>query len=297
MTISREFGAEEIRNVYGDAEFNDPAATPAGCRGSEEKITVSNAKDSNTLNAGADATTLTFDFPSPIPVNAVDVYLQVVFRGELGAEQDAVVVATKDISEPTHMTLVNVTDYLFCYNDNWYYKNEDGSLPANIPAKFSVALRAQPYSVARVAFGADAGAVAGSVLNKPLVVVNDLAPGQFARFAVLTEREVTFNDDIAGFYSPEPPPYKLHYPAGNQLSVRGTDLPGDAYRLAPQWAEIGSFRNARHFGLLLGFLHVGSGDCYIRPPPATPASPWKPIPPEPGYAAIPSIKSVTVNFN
>lgn len=53
-----------------------------------------------------------FNFSSnPIPINATDLYLQVVYRGGLGVETDAVVVATRDISEPTYISLTNDTDY------------------------------------------------------------------------------------------------------------------------------------------------------------------------------------------
>jgi hypothetical protein len=174
--LSGEFGAREIRPSYGDVEFNDPTAVPPGCRRTEEGITVSDAQPPIVLTAGAaNPTALTFTFANPVPVNATDVYLQVVFRGVQGSEQDAVVVGTKDISEPTHFSIVNVTDYLFCYNDNWYYKNVDGSLPANIPAQYSSALQAQPYSATRMAFGKNAGVIDGGVLTNPLVVVNDLA--------------------------------------------------------------------------------------------------------------------------
>ena len=296
--LSGEFGTREIRSSYGDAEFNDPTAVPPGCRRTEEKITVSDAQPSVSLAAGAaNPTALTFTFANPVPINATDVYLQVVFRGVQGSEQDAVVVGTKDISEPTHFTIVNVTDYLFCYNDNWYYKNADGSLPSNIPAQYSSALQAQPYSATRMAFGRNAGVIGEGVLTNPLVVVNDLAPGQFARFAVLTEPEVVFNDEIAGFYSPQPPPYKLHYPAGNQLTVQGTDLPNDPYKLRRDAGQIDSFRNTRYFALTFGYPKAGTGDCFVRPFPAAPAPPWKPFPTEPGYAFIPTIKPVTINFN
>ena len=208
-----------------------------------------------------------------------------------------VVVGTKDISEPTHFTIVNVTDYLFCYNDNWYYKNVDGSLPSNIPAQYSSALQAQPYSATRMAFGRNAEVIGGGMLTNPLVVVNDLAPGQFARFAILTEPEVVFNDEIAGFYSPQPPPYKLHYPAGNQLTVQGTDLPNDPYRLRRDVGPLDSFRNARYFALTFGYPKAGAGDCFVRPFPAAPAPPWKPFPAEPGYAFVPAMKPATINFN
>ncbi len=296
--LSGEFGSREIRSAIGNAEFSDPAATPPGCRRTEEKITVSDPQATVALTAGAsNPTTLTFNFATPIPVNATDVYLQVVFRGVQGTEQDAVVVGTKDISEPTHFTLINVTDYLVCYNDNWYYKNADGSLPANIPNQFSSALQAQSYSTTQFAFGGNAGAISGSTLSSPLVVVNDLAPGQFSRFAILTEPEVAFNDEISGYYSPEPPPYKLHHPAGNQLTVQGTDLPNDPYALREDWGPIDSFRNTRYFALSFGYRKAGTGDCFVRPFPASPAPPWKPLPKEPGYALVPTIKPVTINFN
>lgn len=53
-----------------------------------------------------------FTFEQEIPINASDLYLQVVFRGVLGQEQDAVVVATHDISEPTYFSVMNSTDYV-----------------------------------------------------------------------------------------------------------------------------------------------------------------------------------------
>jgi hypothetical protein len=83
---------------------------------SAESIVVS-APKTLTLNAGA-TVALDFDFSrSPIPLNATDVYLQVAYRGPLGpdtqtAEQDVVVVGTKDISEPTYFSYFNASDYI-----------------------------------------------------------------------------------------------------------------------------------------------------------------------------------------
>ena len=54
-----------------------------------------------------------FNFASPIPINATDIYLQVVFRGQLGNETDAVVVATKNVSEPNYIAVVNDLDYRY----------------------------------------------------------------------------------------------------------------------------------------------------------------------------------------
>ena len=56
-----------------------------------------------------------FDFASkPIPNNATDIYLQIVYRGPLGEEADSIIVATKDISEPTY-------NYTFTTWDQWMY--------------------------------------------------------------------------------------------------------------------------------------------------------------------------------
>ena len=50
---------------------------------------------------------------NPLPVNAVDVTLTVVFKGDLGAEStDAVAIGFKDISEPTPVDLFNNTDWV-----------------------------------------------------------------------------------------------------------------------------------------------------------------------------------------
>lgn len=53
-----------------------------------------------------------FDFTDdPIPVNATDLFIQVVYRGQLGDEPDAVAVGTYDVREPTYVGIYNNTDY------------------------------------------------------------------------------------------------------------------------------------------------------------------------------------------
>ncbi len=54
---------------------------------------------------------LTFNFDSPIPINAWNVSLQVVYRGAMGTDNDAVVVSTKEISAPTYFDAMNMLDY------------------------------------------------------------------------------------------------------------------------------------------------------------------------------------------
>lgn len=58
-----------------------------------------------------------FDFrDDPIPINAREVRLQVLYRGKLGSgdavEEDAIAVETADIREPTYWTYINDTDYV-----------------------------------------------------------------------------------------------------------------------------------------------------------------------------------------
>jgi hypothetical protein len=63
-------------------------------------------------------TELTFDLSeTPIPINAIDMSLSLVFKGELGAEKDAVGFGYKDISEPTPVMFSNYTDYV-CVNQD-----------------------------------------------------------------------------------------------------------------------------------------------------------------------------------
>jgi hypothetical protein len=68
---------------------------------------------------------LDFDLTSnPLPTDAVDVTLTVVFKGDLGAElADAVAIGFKDISEPTPIDLFNHTDKV-CFNNNYVNYND-----------------------------------------------------------------------------------------------------------------------------------------------------------------------------
>jgi hypothetical protein len=97
-------------------EYGSPGIDWQSCRASSEEIVVSQPQ---AVPAGInqDPTPVSFDFPNPIPINATDLYLQVVYRGPLGEEPDAIAVATKDISEPTYVYVFNTWDqYLYCVN-------------------------------------------------------------------------------------------------------------------------------------------------------------------------------------
>jgi hypothetical protein len=194
----------------------------ADCRSAEESITVSQpltvaaiprcdpASTSSPTDCEQKATPLTFNFDNPIPINATDLYLQVVYRGTLGDEADAVVVETLDIAEPTYYLIVNNTDYLVCYNGAWYYKNPDGSLPSTIPPITNSGIiggvfQSRPYASWLVSFQPNEG----NLYTKRVAQVNNLAPKEYARFAILIEKGRRYNNAIAGYTSPVPPPYTL----------------------------------------------------------------------------------------
>ncbi|RFC32154.1 MAG: hypothetical protein DID91_2727703691 [Candidatus Nitrotoga sp. MKT] len=81
------------------------------CRSKDEEIVVSEPIPDVTLVNSP--TQFTFNFSAnPIPKSATDLYIQVVYRGKLGNEADAVVVATQDISEPTYLSYHNDSDYI-----------------------------------------------------------------------------------------------------------------------------------------------------------------------------------------
>jgi len=111
-------------NNYVDDLSAEPAGDTAldsyiaGRSSSEEIVVSSRVKDAAGATLGASipvtntAETLFFEFDQELPINATDVYLQVVYRGVLGNETDAVVVQTVNLSEPTYLTYMNDTDYV-----------------------------------------------------------------------------------------------------------------------------------------------------------------------------------------
>ena len=88
------------------------AFTGNNCRSAHEEIVVSDPVALQKLDYDEEKT-FRFKFRKPIPINASDVVLQVVFRGKLGEELDAVAVETKDISEPNHLAVANSTDAVY----------------------------------------------------------------------------------------------------------------------------------------------------------------------------------------
>lgn len=95
----------------------------ASCRSPAEFVAVSNPLP--VVDGAVDPVTpqlFPFDFgTTPIPINASDLDLQIVFRGKLGQETDGIAVSTKNIAEPNFWAVANITDYAFDLNAQQYY--------------------------------------------------------------------------------------------------------------------------------------------------------------------------------
>ena len=102
----------------------------------EEIVVSSRVKDAggstlaNPIPITNTAQTFTFEFDQELPINATDVKLQVVYRGVLGSEADAVVVETVDISEPTFLSYLNASDYIHIGNGLYTRDQINAATPA-----------------------------------------------------------------------------------------------------------------------------------------------------------------------
>lgn len=154
-----------------------------------------------------------FDFANdPIPVNATDLFVQVVYRGPLGAEPDGLALGTYDAREPMFVTYWNNSDY-FNQNGNWA----------------SAANATQIYRKGVKDFQLCAGAGADRVvLVHYMNAVTGLAamgapePAGFMRFAVIAAKPVSTENVVfrgnASFFDPQPPsPY-----LPNIVATKGT---------------------------------------------------------------------------
>jgi hypothetical protein len=84
----------------------------------EISVSAPAALDASVLNLTT-SSPVTFDFSNdPIPINATDLFIQVVYRGHLGDEPSGVAVGMIDVREPSYVTLWNNSDYAGC-NGAW----------------------------------------------------------------------------------------------------------------------------------------------------------------------------------
>ncbi len=164
-----------LNNCYQpdlSGEYGAPTFAGGNCRAAEESITVSNAVSVSSVGRTFPTQPTEFTFPpaKPIPINATDLQLQVVYKGKLGEESGAVAVSTVDVSEPTFLIFGNHNDYQATYN-------RDGSFALTTPAgaagrySLNLELRFNPTQQ---------NAIASSQLD----------PGYYHRVAILTDQPI-----------------------------------------------------------------------------------------------------------
>jgi hypothetical protein len=177
--------------------------SPIGCRSLVDEIVVSNPEPVvKSLVAGDAAVTLAFDFPNPIPIEATDLFLQVVFKGTLGEELDAVAVVTKDVSEPSFVGFMESTDYRVCNAEmvaNWNpydvlgcprWSPDSGPAPVTqpmslAPSEWLFAAWSTPEYARWLGLSTDNDAV---LARLPAA---GIAPGNFLRMAVIGSADAT----------------------------------------------------------------------------------------------------------
>jgi hypothetical protein len=221
-----------------------------------------------------------FTFPTAIPINATDLSLQVVYRGLLGEEQDTVVVETVDVAEPTYVAVVNTSDYMFCYNGQWRYKEADGSLPTGVPDKLQ--FRPFTYNAWRTAFEPNENDPA----NKYVATVANLAPKEFARIAVLTLKDRIRSSQIS---------YGVTSTASEGGNLRGNEFQLDFISETQAQLRLLDYKDAvrKVRAAVTVFANEPYGDA--GQPQTCPAQ----LPPHPGYpphTKPTAIKPVTIVF-
>ncbi len=223
-----------------------------GCKVVTQEIVVSDpqvAAIPRGTAANPDGDEFAFTFSNQqIPINAWNVVLQIVYRGKLGNEDDAVVVGTRDLSEPTFVTFQNAADYVLL--DGQLYKPDDlrdhhQALFANVRATCRVGSPGsyevwpgcynyrdvfvfQATGSLKVALSSSAGAI---------------PPRRFGRVAMLADLEKRpsfgFVTELVNCWVHLQNPFELA-PYRSQLDAQsgGSYAPPDLVRDVPSWDTV-----------------------------------------------------------
>lgn len=174
----------DLSGDYGQRYDTGAIVEPVNCTfaqylAGEEQISQSTAILAASLDP-ATATEFTFDFASqPIPVNARDLRVQVVYTGTLGAEADAIAFGGRDISEPTHLVIYNSSDY-FAVDGKLYTPAQIRSDPALSQRVAGLNIDPRPLT----------GLMMAVVPGKPIVGASGAVPvNGYVRVAVLANPE------------------------------------------------------------------------------------------------------------
>jgi hypothetical protein len=251
-------------------EYGAPGFAGNSCRSTAEAIAVSQPVPvSGPVGVPSDrALDVTFNFDlQPIPINASDIYLQVIFRGKLGQEDDAIAVTTKDIAEPNFFALVNATDFIYDPVVGQYF-----ALP------YKGYTTAVDVSNIRVAFGANSAWTSTTAL----ATLDRLGGGQHAQLALLMEPgRALISQEEAGPYTPpgEQQPFDVQ-----EFTLDDTGPAAGAYtRTCPVTPLRGTYRQYGQFFAQQVVQHRGSSlaamDATVMPfgtPAAVAADPSAP---------------------
>jgi hypothetical protein len=240
-----------LQHVVGTAPCDDatlvvnPVKLDASteCRDAVEQIVVSKPIVDVALQSSAEAS-VEFDFnDSPIPFGITDTVLQVVYRGPLGSETDAVAVGTIDTSEPTYFTYQNASDYIHI-GEHVYTRdqiNSSSTLLAQVQPQSCVDYRQSPPQIAAGCLGEfylDLN-VSFADLDHPIAAVELLPPRRFMRLVYLTLADDPDRSSAKRAHQRVNVSVRRH--AGREKALlyqEGSCLPDDPFNIPPRHSQL-----------------------------------------------------------
>ena len=284
-----------LDHVAGVTPCTDPAAminvakpdTSTDCRDGVEQIIVSRPYYGKSLAADEQAL-FEFEFDdSPIPFGITDVVLQIVYRGELGREADAVAVGTLDLSEPTYFAYHNASDYIHI-GPHVYTRGQveaSATLLAQVEPQYCVDYRQTPATLVDGCldpFTLDLAVSFGDIGN-PLATISGLPNHRFIRLVYLTVSDEGFNPPAKSARRVPVPTAvaRPHDPGSGKalLNQDGTCLPHDPFVLPPRHAQLWVvapnqlYYQLSPLGSLRGVHGWFSATCVVNGDNATPGTP------------------------
>jgi hypothetical protein len=233
-------GAESCDDYFEVVNPGDLSASTE-CRDGVEEIVVSEPL-AESLDVNTEKT-LKFTFSkSPISYAITDVMLQIVYRGPLGGEADAVAVGSLDISEPTYFTYQNDTDYVRL-GGHVYTRpqiNADPSLLALVQPQYCVDYRVTPPRLldwCLMTFDIDID-LSFEDASSPIAHAETLPPRRFLRLVYLTDVDEPFNPPIKAVARPAAPPREKGGDEKAYLYHQSVCLPLDPFFVRARKAQM-----------------------------------------------------------
>lgn len=212
-----------------------------------------------------------FDFSdSPIPVNARDMVFQIVYRGTLGEEEGAIATSVMNVSEPTYVSFLNMTD--LAWIDGKFYTMEEIEGDPALKERLNLDDK-EPLN--DVDYRADTfGSIVLDFGSNPLVTLDALPAGRFFRLAVLT------TPDGAGHFA------NMYYSRGDGF-VRSTRLFVQGWRVNTDrdphiYYVLTETRGTHHGNVQIAYKEIGdvpvTNDDIFNLAPEYDLSPREPVP-------------------